>query len=64
MCISYVVVVAVDILEDDAEDMSEDDAEDMSENDDDDDVDDDVDDVDGWAAAEKDAEEKEEWILK
>ena len=37
MCIFYVVVVAVDIFEGDAEGMSEDDAEDMSENDDDDD---------------------------
>ena len=42
MCIIYVVVVAADMSENDAEDMSEDDAEDMSENDDDDVDDDDV----------------------
>ena len=45
MCIFYVVVVAVDIFEGDAEDMSENDDDDDDVDDvDDDDVDDDVDD--------------------
>ena len=60
MCIFYVVVVAVDMSENDAEDMSENDAEDMSENaDDDDDADDDdVDDVDD--VDDDDVDEEEE----